>query len=430
MEAQFTDHADQRDQYISRFSEFVTASPTSWHTAREIADRLQSVDFQHRNETDDWPALQAGERGFIVRDGAVVAWRAGANVHAASPVRVVGAHSDSPGFILKPGETIDTEGWAQLGVEVYGGPLLNSWLDRDLAIAGRIVDRAGQEHLVQTPPIARIPQLAIHLDRGVNDGLKLDKQRNTQPIIGLAGADLYSLLEELSGLNRSDMSGLELHLVETQTPARIGVNRELFASARLDNLSSVFAGYEAMLTVEPKPDEINVLAVFDHEEVGSDTRAGAGGPILSDTVERLLNSLGATHSDLVRSRSASWVVSADAGHSVHPNYQDRHDSSVRPMAGKGPMLKLNAQQRYASDAHGEALWNRICEAAHVPTQSFVSNNNVPCGSTIGPITATRTGIRTVDVGVPLLSMHSVRELAHVNDLWHLRRACEAFFSGV
>ena len=419
----------ERDQYIARIAEFIEASPTAWHAAYEVADRLEVDGYKRRDETDEWPTLSGGDRGFIVRDGAIIAWHAGDQVQASSPVRIIGAHSDSPGFVVKPGEVIHTEGWAQVGVEIYGGPLLNSWLDRDLAISGRVVDALGHEHLVHTAPVARIPQLAIHLDRGVNEGLTLDKQRNTQPIIGLEGADFTALIENASGIKSSQILGSELRLVETQSPARLGTKGELFAAARLDNLSSVYAGLEALLTEQPAPHEIVVLAVFDHEEVGSETRAGAGGPILSDTVERLLTTLGATPEDFARSRAASWVLSADAGHSVHPNYSEKHDPNVHPKAGQGPMLKINAKQRYASDAHGEALWNRVCETANIPTQAFVSNNTVPCGSTIGPITAARTGIRTVDVGVPLLSMHSARELAHVDDLWHLRQACAAFFRG-
>ena len=420
-----------RDAYIEAIASYVTASPTSYHAARAAAEALAGAGFTAREETAAWAPVESGDRGFVVRDGAIIAWRAGAGVGPTSPVRVLGTHTDSPGFVLKPDPDFVAEGWSQLGVEVYGGPLLNSWLDRDLGVAGRLIDRDGAEHLAATGPIARIPQLAIHLDREANTGLALDRQRNTQPIIavGAGRLSILELLAESAGVAASDIVGVDARLFDTQAPERIGVGSELFASARLDNLSSTFAGLAALLETEPAPGTISMLAAFDHEELGSGTRSGAAGPFLEDVIERLRIALGATAEESARALAASWCVSADAGHSVHPNYSEKHDPRVHPLAGQGPMLKVNANQKYASDAHGAAIWTRACERAGVPTQSFVSNNTVPCGSTIGPITATRLGIRTVDVGVPLLSMHSARELAHVDDLHGLARVAGAFFAG-
>ena len=439
-----------RDAYIGAFADFVSAAPSSYHAAGALAETLAKAGFAALDETAAWSPLEAGGRGFVRRDGAVIAWRAGADVDATSPVRVLGAHTDSPGFVVKPRPDFETEGWAQVGVEIYGGPLLTSWLDRDLGFAGRIVTRDGAEHLVRTGAVARIPQLAIHLDREANKSLTLDRQRHTQPVIGLAGEDLSLLtllLRELGGrrsgtsrgraaarsaaraaLTAADLFGVDVRLYDTQPPQRIGAAEELFASPRLDNLSSTFAGLVALLETEPEPGTIAMLAAFDHEELGSNTRSGAAGPFLSDVLDRLRAGLGATVDDAARALAASWCLSADAGHSVHPNYPEKHDPRVRPLAGRGPMLKINANQRYASDAHGAALWSRLGAAAEVETQEFVSNNTVPCGSTIGPITATRIGIRTVDVGVPLLSMHSARELAHVDDLHGLAQITGAFFA--
>ena len=420
-----------RDAYIEAIASYVTASPTSYHAARAAAEAFAGAGFTAREETAAWVPVESGDRGFVVRDGAIIAWRAGAGVGPTSPVRVLGTHTDSPGFVLKPDPDFVAEGWSQLGVEVYGGPLLNSWLDRDLGVAGRLIDRDGAEHLAATGPIARIPQLAIHLDREANTGLALDRQRNTQPIIavGAGRLSILELLAESTGVAASDIVGVDARLFDTQAPERIGVGSELFASARLDNLSSTFAGLAALLETEPAPGTISMLAAFDHEELGSGTRSGAAGPFLEDVIERLRIALGATAEESARALAASWCVSADAGHSVHPNYSEKHDPRVHPLAGQGPMLKVNANQKYASDAHGAAIWTRACERAGVPTQSFVSNNTVPCGSTIGPITATRLGIRTVDVGVPLLSMHSARELAHVDDLHGLARVAGAFYAG-
>ena len=343
---------------------------------------------------------------------------------------MLGAHTDSPGFVVKPQPDFTAHGWAQLGVEVYGGPLINSWLDRDLGVAGRIVTADGAEYLVSTGAVARIPQLAIHLDREANSGLKLDRQRNIQPVIGVAGdsVSLGALLRG-HGVDDEQVAGFDLRLFDTQRPERIGAARDFFASPRLDNLSSTFAGLIALIVSEPAPGTIAMCASFDHEELGSESRSGASGPFLADVLERLWTGLGASREDQARALAASWCISADAGHSIHPNYADKHDPNVRPLAGRGPMLKINANQRYASDAHGGALWRGMCARAGVPTQDFVSNNTVPCGSTIGPLTATRLGIRTVDVGVPLLSMHSARELAHIEDLRGLAGVAAEFFGG-
>ena len=422
---------ESRDDYINEFIGFVGSSPSSYHAARFSAAMLVSQGFTELTEDDAWGPVASGARGVVVRDGAVIAWRAGEGVSATSPVRVLGAHTDSPGFVLKPHPDFTAAGWSQAGVEVYGGPLINSWLDRDLGFAGRVVTRSGEERLVCTQAVARIPQLAIHLDREANSGLTLDRQRHTQPILAVSAPDtsVMELLAAASDAAADDIAGTDVRLYDTQPASRIGAREEFLASPRLDNLSSTFAGLVALIETEPAPGTISVFASFDHEELGSETRSGAAGPFLADVLGRLRAGLGATPDEAARALAASWCLSADAGHSVHPNYQEKHDPNVRPLAGKGPMLKINANQRYASDAHGAALWQRACEAAGVQTQEFVSNNTVPCGSTIGPITATRIGIRTVDVGVPLLSMHSARELAHVDDLHGLARAIGAFYAG-
>lgn len=427
--------------YIDDFAAFIQASPSSYHAAADVARRLEAEGFARVEETDAWPSAPAdgvARRGVLVRDGAVVAWAAPADATPTTPFRIVGAHTDSPGFKLKPKPTTGAAGWLQAGVEVYGGPLLNSWLDRELELAGRIVTTDGVEHLVRSGPLLRIPQLAIHLDRGVNnDGLVLDKQRNTQPVWGVGDPQSEDLLAQVlagSGVAASDVAGYDLVTVDTQPPRTFGLGGSLFASPRLDNLSSVYAGLHALLPAagdgaEPASGHISVLAAFDHEELGSETRSGASGPILDDVLSRISRSLGAGDDERARAYAASWCVSADAGHAVHPNYQEKHDPVNRPIAGAGPLLKINANQRYATDAHGAALWARLCAEARVPYQEFVSNNSVPCGSTIGPLTATRLGIRTVDVGVPLLSMHSARELCHVDDPRWLAGALTAFFSG-
>ncbi|HLR27305.1 MAG TPA: M18 family aminopeptidase [Ruania sp.] len=430
------------DAYIEDLATFITASPSSYHAAGEVARRLEEAGFTRREETEEWPATAGGY--YVLRDGAVIAWYQPEDAGPTSGFRILGAHTDSPGFKLKPRPSTGAFGWLQAGVEVYGGPLLNSWLDRDLELAGRLVTADGSEHLVRTGPLLRIPQLAIHLDREVNNGLRLDKQRHVQPIWGVGeDGDVVAHLAELAGLTAGDVAGYDLLTADTQPPARLGRDNDLLAAGRMDNLTSVHAGLQALLaraqTSTPDSDagtgamvsapHISVLAAFDHEELGSQSRSGASGPILDDVLTRIGEALGATRSQQRQAYAASWCLSADTGHAVHPNYPEKHDPANQPVAGGGVLLKINANQRYASDGAGAALLARLSERAAVDHQEFVSNNTVPCGSTIGPLTATRLGIRTVDVGVPLLSMHSARELVHTGDAAGMGALATAFFAG-
>ena len=457
------------DAYIDDFSRFIAACPSSYHAAAEVARRLVEAGFTPLDERAAWDdtspeasaaptsagsshgrnAQRPAHKAFVVRDGAIIAWVRPAGATARTPFRILGSHTDSPGFKLKPKPTTAVRGWLQAGVEVYGGPLLNSWLDRELELAGRLVDREGVEHLVRTGPWLRIPQLAIHLDRTANEGLTLDRQRHTQPIFGVGtNGDVVGHLAELAGLGGEDVAGYDVLTVDTAAPARFGQDGALFAAGRLDNLSSVYAGLVALLAsvdtgtdpaaaAEPSSasagtgtgtgaGHISVLAAFDHEEIGSESRSGASGPFLADVLTRIS---GGSDSERLEAYAGSWCISADAGHAVHPNYPERHDPANQPILGGGALLKINANQRYATDAHGAALWSRLSRESGAGVQEFVSNNTVPCGSTIGPLTATRLGIRTVDVGIPLLSMHSAREMCHVEDAAGFARTIEAFFSG-
>ncbi|MGN8027916.1 M18 family aminopeptidase [Microbacterium sp. 22242] len=426
-------HASART-HVEDLADFVAASPSSYHAAEEVARRLVEQGFTRLDETEAWPA-QPGGRFVIVRDGAAIAWVVPPGATATTPAHVLGAHTDSPGFKLKPRPTIGAKGWLQAAVEVYGGPLLNSWLDRELRLAGRLALADGRVVLAATGPLLRVPQLAIHLDRGVNNtGLALDKQYETQPVWGLgdpAEADLLAELADAAGVDAREIRGFDAVVADAARGAVFGKDDVFFACGRLDDLASVHAGVVALGEVASHGDvsAIAVLAAFDHEELGSGSRSGAAGPILEDVLERVYAGLDADAVDVHRAYAASWCLSSDVGHSVHPNYASKHDPVVQPVLGSGPILKLNANQRYATDAVGAAAWHRWCDAAGVVTQEFVSNNDLPCGSTIGPITATRLGIRTVDVGIPILSMHSARELAGVSDLHDLAAVARAFFAG-
>lgn len=409
---------------------FIADAPSSFHAASAVARRLADAGFTRLDETAPWP-IAPGAKQFVVRDGAVIAWIVPRGATADTPLRIFGAHSDSPAFKLKPKPTTGRNGWLQAGVEIYGGPLLNSWLDRELRLAGRLALADGTEVLAATGPLLRLPQLAIHLDREANDHLALHKQTQTQPVWGLGDAASADLLGELAAAANVDAARIRGYDIVTADAARgavFGKDDAFFASGRLDDLASVHAGLVALESAGSDAAHISMLAVFDHEEVGSGSRSGAAGPLLSDVVERIQLGLGADRDRQLRALAASWCVSSDVGHSVHPNHPEKHDPVVTPLLGSGPILKINANQRYATDAAGAAAWHAWCEAAGVVPQEFVSNNAVPCGSTIGPITATRLGIRAVDVGIPILSMHSARELAGTADLRALSRVAAAFFA--
>jgi aspartyl aminopeptidase len=420
--------------HIRDLGAYVSASPSSFHAAHEAGRRLEEAGFTRLDELEPWE----GGPGpfFIIRDGALIAWVVPGGAGPTTGFNILGAHTDSPSFKLKPKPTTGAHGWLQAGVEVYGGPLLNSWLDRELQLAGRLVMLDGTGHLTETGPLLRFPQLAIHLDRAVNEGLTLDKQRHMNPVWGLGSPADFDLLDVLASsvpdasVDPARIGGYDVVVADTQAPAVFGGSGEFFASGRLDNLSSTHAGLVALISHASSgaaSGPIAVLAAFDHEEIGSNSRSGACGPILEDVLVRISDGLGASVSQRRQAVAASFCVSADAGHAVHPNYAERHDPANHPVLNGGPLLKINANQRYATDAPGAAFWARLCAEAGVPYQEFVSNNAIPCGSTIGPLTATRLGIRTVDVGVPLLSMHSARELCGVEDPRRLAAVTELFF---
>lgn len=409
-------------EYAHDLADFISASPSSYHAARQIACRLDKAGFSQQMEDEEWSATPGGH--YLVRGGAVMAWRVpeGAGPHNA--FAIVGSHTDSPSFKVKPSPNSVHSGFAQINVETYGGLLYNSWLNRELGLAGRIVTVEGEEHLVTTGSIMVIPQLAPHLDRAANKELKLNPQTHLHPLWALGEKDLFEFLADRAEVPADEIAGMDLFAYDTQPPQII--SDEFFASGRQDNLVSVHASLTAFLAAEPT--EVAVFSAFDHEEIGSSTTTGACGPILETTLKRTALALGATQEQYFQMLARSSCVSADAGHSINPNYPEYHDPDQHPVMGNGPMLKINANQRYATDAHGQALWLRAAFAAGLSTQEFVSNNAVSCGTTIGPLTATRLGIETVDVGVPLLSMHSARELSSIRDDWELAEILKGYWS--
>ncbi|WP_328914851.1 MULTISPECIES: M18 family aminopeptidase [unclassified Streptomyces] len=414
---------------------FVQAGPSPYHAVAAAAARLEKAGFRQVEESERWEGGPGGR--YVLRGGAIVAWYVPEGARPETPYRVIGAHTDSPNLRVKPRPDMGSAGWRQVAVEVYGGPLLNSWLDRDLGLAGRLSLRDGSAVLVNVDrPLLRVAQLAIHLDRGVTDnGLLLDKQRHLQPLWGLGEADDGDLIDFLAaeaGVAAREVVGWDLMTHDVQPPAYLGRDRELFASPRLDNLLSVHACVAALAAVATGPAPlpyIPVLAAFDHEENGSESDTGAQGPLLGNVLERSVLARGGTSEDRLRALAGSVCVSSDVGHAVHPNYAERHDPTHHPRANGGPILKTNVNQRYATDGAGRGIFAAACERAGVPFQHFVSSNAMPCGTTIGPITAARHGITTVDIGVPILSMHSARELCGADDPFLLANALKAFLQG-
>jgi aspartyl aminopeptidase len=397
--------------------QFLDASPSPFHAVGEAVRRLEAAGFTPLAEDEPWSLELVDGACYVERDGAVVAW-VGAVSAAATGWRIIGAHTDSPNLRLKPLPDVHAQGYRQIAVEIYGGTLNNSWLDRDLGLSGRVLLADGNVQLIRIDrPIARVAQLAIHLDREVNDkGLVLDKQLHLLPISGLGTADdghLVRWLEHECSLAEGSVSALDLMLHDLTPAAVLGLDREFIASARIDNQFSCWASIRALTAADT--DAACMVALFDHEEVGSSSTTGAAGPLLERVISRIagLHEMSIDEEAVMFARSV--CLSADMAHAVHPNYADRHEPGHRPVPNGGPVLKMNTNQRYATSTRSAAMFQAACDRVDVPLQHFVSKNSMPCGSTIGPITATRLGIDTVDIGSAMLSMHSARELCGASD---------------
>jgi len=411
---------------------FLDASPSPWHAAASAAARLDAAGFTR--VPFDFTTGEVPHKGYVLRGAALVGWHRGSTAGVSSPLRIVGAHTDSPCLRVKPNADAGSVGWKQLSVEVYGGVLLNSWLDRDLGVAGTLVLNDGTSRLVAVhEAVARVPQLAIHLDRDVNErGVVLDKQQHLGPVWGLGSptnGEFRAWIANAAGVDPSAVRSWDLSLFDRTPAAVLGPAGDLLASGRLDNQVSCWAATSALARADQAGASTAVIALFDHEEVGSESTTGAAGPLLEHVLEQVALATGAGRSQFLSQLTSSHCISADNAHSVHPNYPERHEAGHRPLVNHGPAIKLNHNQRYATTPASAAMAEQVFRDAGVPWQTFVSRNNMPCGSTIGPITATRLGIDTVDVGVPQLSMHSARELCGTNDPVWLAKALEGWFAG-
>ncbi len=412
---------------------FIDASPTPFHVVQNAVAKLQDAGFKPHAETAAWPG--AG-RWYIERGGALVAWcdqtAAGDDLPATAPFTIVGAHTDSPNLRLKPQPDLGKANMKQLGVEIYGGVLRNSWLDRDLGLAGRVTVRTGdttaEQLILIDEPIARLPQLAIHLDHGVNDGLKLNAQTNMAPVWGIGGStggDFVAYLAEKLDVEASDLVSWDLMFHDTAPSQLTGSETEFVSAPRLDNQLSCFVALDALIeTVADATDRssVSMIALFDHEEVGSTSASGAASPLLRSIIERSVGGRDGSVDEVHRSLATSLLISSDNAHATHPNYVDRHEPDHHIWLNAGPVIKINANERYATDAATAARFQQACETANVPFQKFVNRTDLGCGSTIGPITAAELGIPTVDVGCPQLAMHSAREFCGSHDPGYLKAA--------
>ena len=423
---------------IDHLLNYLKSSPTPYHAVANIVETLETAGYSRLHEREPWPNLTVGRYYLTRNDSSLIAFNM-AQSPAEKGFRLIGAHTDSPCLKIKPNAITINNGYAKLGVEVYGGALLNPWFDRDLALAGRVTvqtkDGAIKHVLLNTnQPIAFIPSLAIHLDRGVNENRNINKQNHLPAVIYRIDKSTANhnqkfetllkkwLKQQYPQLLPQKILAFELSLYDHQPPQRVGLNREFIASARLDNLLSCYAAVRALLDSDDNSNQ--VIALNDHEEVGSASTSGAQGPLLYSVLARIC----AGDENFHRAISHSMLVSADNAHGIHPNYPEVHEPAHQPLMNNGAVIKINHNQRYATNSETEAVFKAVCDDNNIPYQMVVVRSDMGCGSTIGPITATRLGVRTVDIGVPQLGMHSIRELAGSEDVVYLIKALTGFLA--
>ncbi|MDP3087171.1 MAG: M18 family aminopeptidase [Methylotenera sp.] len=417
---------------------FIDASPSPWHAVESVTKLLKEHGFKSLIENQPWQFKKNG-RYFVVRDGAsIVAFVVGNKGLAESGFRIVGAHTDSPGLRLKPKAAFSSQGISQLGVEVYGGPILATFTDRDLSLAGRVIVRDGETHMAHhvqfNSSIVRLPNLAIHMNREVNDkGLVLNKQTGLPLIFGFsansseAQSQLTNTLAKQLNVEATDIITWDLNVYDTQKGCFWGLNEEFIANSQLDNLASCHAAISALLS-NKNPDSTCICALFDHEEVGSESATGASGSFMSDLITRICTSTGTGVEDRLRALANSFFISADMAHAYHPNHTSSYEPCHHTLVNQGPVIKTNANQRYSSNAETAARFIQLCKNVDVPYQQYAHRTDLGCGSTIGPILAAQLGVASVDVGNPMWAMHSIRESAGVLDHGYMIAALKAHFN--
>ena len=419
--------------------EFINESPTAYHGAHTVKSMLDKVGYKEVKENEKWNLTSGGKYYFMKNGSAIIAFQIGSEEIENGGFKLIGAHTDSPTFKIKPNAEMKVENkYVKLNTEVYGGPILSTWFDRPLALAGRVslVSKNPLKPVNKivniNRPILIIPNLAIHMNREVNEGYKINRQKDTLPLLSLVnetlekGNYLVELLAKELYCEKEDILDFELYPYEYEKGCLMGLNEEFISSGRLDDLSMVHAGIKALMDAEVSQ-ATNVMVCFDNEEVGSATKQGGDSDFLKTILERIVLALGKDREDFLRSLSESFMISADLAHAVHPNLGEKHDPVVRPVLGKGPVIKIAASQSYTSDSDSSAVYEMICRNAGVNVQKFVNRSDMRGGSTIGPISSTHLPIRSVDMGTPILAMHSIREFGAVKDHFDCIKSFTEFF---
>lgn len=417
---------------IKRLLSFLDASPVNFLAVKNLTEELQQHGYRRIDTTETLGTVKAGDKFFVTKnDSSIYAFQIGRKPLAETGFHMICAHCDSPTFRIKPHAEINCEGGiVKLNTEVYGGPIMSTWFDRPLTLAGRVIVKSKD---VMTPttlllhvkrPLLQISNLAIHFNRQVNDGVKLSRQKDVLPILGIINDELEKgnllmniILEELNKqqtVTREDILDFDLYLADATPACTFGAHNELISSGRLDDLSMCFAGLEALLASQPT-DTTQVLAIFDNEETGSQTKQGAGSPFLSYMLKRIALAQGGTEEAYYQAVERAFMISADNAHAWHPNYSEKYDPTNHPMLGGGPVIKFNAAQKYASDAYSASVFAGLCKKAGVPCQRFVNHSDVAGGSTLGNILASSIPLRGVDMGNAILAMHSCRETGSTAD---------------
>jgi aspartyl aminopeptidase len=421
--------------------DFIYESPTAFQAVDSIKKILQLQSFTELKEEDSWKVSKSGKYFVTKNDSALIAFVIGEGEIEKEGFKIIGAHTDSPAFRIKPMPEMTSEGqYVKLNTEVYGGPILNTWLDRPLAIAGRVILKS--DNLLEpksvnvnlNKPLLIIPNLAIHMNRNINAGVELNKQKDMIPMLGMVNESLekdkylLSLIAEELKVNIEDILDFDLFLYEFEKGCIMGMQNEFISSSRLDDLAMVHAALKAICEGKPKSG-INVAAFFDNEEIGSTTKQGADSPLLAHVLERIMVALGKGREDYFRAVAKSFMISADLAHAVHPNSSEKHDPVNKPMLNKGPVIKISAAQKYTTDCNSSAVYEQICNKSGVPVQKFVNRSDMAGGSTIGPISSSHVNMRSVDIGSPILAMHSIRELAGTQDHMYIIRSFKEFYLG-
>ena len=429
-----------QQQFSEDLLKYLNDSPTAYHAVENAEQILKINNFQELKETDEW-SLQKGGKYFLTKNqSGIIAFTVGDGNPASEGFRIIGAHTDSPNFKIKPGPcTVTPDGYVKANVEVYGGPILSTWFDRPLAVAGRIIvkeDNALKEKLIKIDkPVFMIPNLCVHFQRDINEkGFSYNMQKDIFPLLSMMEDSvekddyLYNLIQEETGIEKTSILDYELFLYEYQKGIFTGKNKEFISASRIDNLAMVYAGLSALAESADQGNAYRIFAAFDNEEVGSTTAQGAHSGLLIHTLNRICKNLGLTDESYFRTIANSTSISADTAHAVHPNYRDKHDPENRPVLGGGPVIKYSASQRYGTTAFSAAYFMEACKRAGVPCQKYVNRNDIVGGSTIGPALSSLTTIPTVDMGIPILAMHSIREFGAAIDNVYTKMAFQAYLA--